>query len=680
MLNEREEAFLAKVKQAYSEHALKELDVPGDLFDSEEFNKALIHIAPACIRLIPSEKRTMEVAKELAGTKDKNLPLWLSEIPEDCRTYNICKACIENKTFPEEAVESIPEKYQTAFLEEGLLRLKHFKNREDLTEEHYKAAVKADWWQIQFIPEGKRSVEVCEEALHSAVFKEKTMHTGVSFDNLRKYLPSEVKESKAFKKFESDLIKQNEALLIEDIHHMHVRLYQVKTEFMTENVCVSGVVMHPEDLRYVPNELKTELVYTKAVENDPMLLKTVPKERQTQGICCQAVKGNALAMQFVAENLKTSELCEEMFKGEKNQCNVRELMAMIPDAVKTRELYGKAVEWADEQKRGANDSLLACIPKEMIDYPLAKNAVIKRPADIACVPEENMPEKEFQHLCDIAFERDVSSFSHIPEKYRSEEMCDEAVQKDPELFALVPKEKQTEYSIMQAVKWNSLATLPLIAEDRWTQKLCDRMVEETNILLDRIPEKFRTNELCGKAVEKDARNYRHVTADYVKSIQAETKQNAENIETGRKDKAEEKDNVCARKADAILERNSDVLEKWIDMKQEGDSLQYALFCNIKNKTIETQYMMIEMPFDDLQSDTVVCLDYSKDRNGTENNGEKSRTTLLSEFKEAAKEKIADKIEKYEEKQMLLKLEKKKNKEIRMQNEVKKSADDMAFIR
>ena len=291
--------------------------------------------------------------------------------------------------------------------------------------------------------------------------------------------------------FKRLLEDQNFILSCVKTYGMNLQL--LRQDLITEEICKIAVSYEGRALEWVPQRLQTEEICKLAVMNVGYALRFVPLQFQTEEVCTLAVQNTGYALIYVPISLRTEELIRLAI------CNNGNALSLIPAPLRTEELCdlavsqsGRAIEAvpihlrSEELYRLAvqSEGALEKIPIKFRTEELCKVAVKSDSCSLKYCP------KKTYELCKIAVQQGNgamvgSSFQFIPIHLRSEEIYKIALQKSGYVLELIPRKKRTEELCTYAVQQQF--------DRSWTKEA----------YLKFVPQRCKTEEICTLAVESD---------------------------------------------------------------------------------------------------------------------------------------------------------------------------------
>ena len=139
------------------------------------------------------------------------------------------------------------------------------------------------------------------------------------------------------------------------------------------------------------------------------------------------------------------------------------------------------------------------VPKEWITPEICDVAVKKDHQLFVCVPDKF----KTQTMCDVAVKKDHELFGHVPYKFKTQEMCDVALEQDSSNLEYVPYNLKTLEMCLDAVKKDPTKyyVLEYVPEEfKKTKEMFLLLVEHDSRLFERVPDEFKTQEMCDVAV------------------------------------------------------------------------------------------------------------------------------------------------------------------------------------
>jgi Domain of unknown function (DUF4116) len=293
-------------------------------------------------------------------------------------------------------------------------------------------AIQQNGRALRFIPENKRTLELCRLAVEQNGFA-------------LYFVPRDLKRNRFEDKKTSELCR----LAVEQ---NGLTLKYMSENQMTPELCCLAVQRTGGALQYVPEDYKTPELYRIAVEQDGEALQYVSESQRTHEICRIAVQQRGEALGFVPDDEMTLELCRLAVQTNGGA------LEYVPEDYKTPELCRIAIE-----QKGEVLSLL--------------------------YEDHRTPE-----LCQIAIEQNGYALQYVPKDKRTEELCRIAVVQNGRALFHVPTNFITPELCHLAVEQNGLA-LDAVPTDNKTPELCRLAVQQNGDALKYVPEDKRNEEL-----------------------------------------------------------------------------------------------------------------------------------------------------------------------------------------
>lgn len=217
------------------------------------------------------------------------------------------------------------------------LDLKDVKNK---TPEICMAAVERNGYALEFVPEDKKTHELCLSAVNGFI--------GYAL----KYVPESMKTENICR------------IAVENVGDA---LEYVPEDKKTYELCLTAVRGNGPALQYVPESMKTEEIRRIAVENFGGALQYISEDQRTPEICNMAVANHGMALAYVPNDLKTPEICLAAIRQNANA------LPFIPQDMRTDEIF----KIADKQvKSRVTDETKSILKK----YKQSLKQSVKKPS------------------------------------------------------------------------------------------------------------------------------------------------------------------------------------------------------------------------------------------------------------------------------------------------------------
>lgn len=239
------------------------------------------------------------------------------------------------------------------------------------------------------------------------------------------------------------------------------------------------------------------------VKRAPGSLGTVPRALRSALVCEQAVKGDGKALEHVPKTLRTSALCNAAV------ANTGEALEFVPVNLKTAAMCRKAVT-------PENPNILKFVPAKFLDEALLETALNNthswKPLRLGSVKSVALRRK---YLLQIIAEDGWSSIEAMTEKEHEHAWSDPAGQallckllEDDSVGILdkVPVRFHTPEVLAAAGKHSALANFKFIPDKYKTQALCRKAIEADSWwggqALYHVPMTLRDRSMCSLALDK----------------------------------------------------------------------------------------------------------------------------------------------------------------------------------
>jgi hypothetical protein len=263
--------------------------------------------------------------------------------------------------------------------------------------------------------------------------------------------------------------------IITSIQKKGCMLRYIPVKFKTPKICLLAVQQNGSALQYVPEELITAemcLIATKSGNSD------IPKKFWTPELAIAYLQSNTIRIISI-DSIPDTILIPEL--ADIQQCGL--MLKFIPDTLRTLEICMIAVK--------QNVDALQFVPKELRNHELYIIALKQKGSTLRFILEKNRN----CVLCKIAVQQYGSALQYVPEKLRTPEICMIAVGKDGYALQYVPEIHITHEICMIAVKQEEYA-LRHVPEIHKTFELCMIAVKQNGSVLKYVPKIHKTFELC----------------------------------------------------------------------------------------------------------------------------------------------------------------------------------------
>jgi hypothetical protein len=278
-------------------------------------------------------------------------------------------------------------------------------------------------------------------------------------------------------------------------------LQYVPENLKTAEMCLAAVKEEAGSLPYVPENLKTAEICLVAVKKDGYAIQYVPPNLMTAEMCLERVKKDGKALEDVPEKLRTAQVCLAAVK------QTGWAMEHVPENLKTLEFCLKAVK--------QNGAALAHVPENYKTAEMCFEAVKQNGYGYAIryVPwgQLNLTVPAMEELCLIAMKSD-KMLEKAPQKL-TVEICLEAVRKNYKALEYVPwgqsnlTDPEKAEICHEAVNYSGWVgddiILQYVPENYRTIELCYEAVRKKGEALQYVPENLKTIDLCYEAVKMD---------------------------------------------------------------------------------------------------------------------------------------------------------------------------------
>ncbi|WP_434384631.1 DUF4116 domain-containing protein [Melittangium boletus] len=258
-------------------------------------------------------------------------------------------------------------------------------------------------------------------------------------------------------------------------------LAHVPEPLRTHAFCLQAVRQDGAALVHVPHALRDRALCLAALQSGASL-KDVPDSLRDRTLCLEAVR-RPKQLNDVPWALRDAELCHRAFEGR------HVFLDQVPRAVRDRELCQRAM--------AEDGELLSFVPEAFRDRALCLQAVRTQGISLLLVP---LAMRDLE-LCTAAARSERLSLFLAPPELREEiaaaagvDLNEDRVKALLTGLALVPfAERTPERCLREAARGASIAEVaPDVLRDRET---C-LAIAAHGVLLDAVPEAFRTREVC----------------------------------------------------------------------------------------------------------------------------------------------------------------------------------------
>ncbi|MBM7112843.1 DUF4116 domain-containing protein [Archangium primigenium] len=258
-------------------------------------------------------------------------------------------------------------------------------------------------------------------------------------------------------------------------------LAHVPEPLRTQALCLQAVRRDGAALVHVPHALRDRALCLAALQSGASL-KDVPDPLRDRALCLEAVR-RPRQLNDVPWTLRDAELCHRAFEGQ------QVFLDQVPRAFRDRELCQRAM--------AEDGDLLSFVPEAFRDRALCLSAVSSQGISLLLVP---LAMRDLE-LCTAAARSEPLSLFLAPPELRAEiaaaagvDLNEARVQALLTGLALVPfAERTPERCLREAARGASIAEVaPDVLRDRET---CLAIAAQ-GVLLDAVPEAFRTREVC----------------------------------------------------------------------------------------------------------------------------------------------------------------------------------------
>lgn len=496
-------------------------DVPEKLKTQEICNLAIKNSLMHTIEYVPEDKRTLELYtlmvkenSEYYGRYEDDEKVWLAErlmellsvVPKEMQTAEMYEIIGAKYPFAENFLDITPKNL--------------------ITQKLCMELIKKDGRVLAVVPEDMRTQELCLEAIRNKGNIKEVPENLRNGDMYIEYLNSIARSrtgrnSSRFSRFEIDKKNSKVEAFIEKIPE------SIKSEeFWTKLVEKNGYY-----LMYIPANIKNEKLYTKAIQSFPDCVVNIPKIDITQEMWIEAVK-NGVGLKYVEEDYRTPELYLEILKNKEYYYKVFD----IPEEKKNWDIYVYAAKYNKikyddipeeitsnrkfwEAVIDKNASLLKHAPKDMITPDLCQKLIEDSPYNIENIPEEFVT----LDMCKFVMQPKDNSknifskyiFKCIPPQYIMEFVPNAPTGtfdglKLEEFLECVPEEKRTDIFYIKLLSYGKEGKKYIPGKFLRRQEFWEKIVDNSRCEFELVPDKYKTQEMCIKAVKDDEYNFQYV--------------------------------------------------------------------------------------------------------------------------------------------------------------------------
>ncbi|MFY0564924.1 DUF4116 domain-containing protein [Archangium lansingense] len=257
----------------------------------------------------------------------------------------------------------------------------------------------------------------------------------------------------------------------------------------TRELCGLAVSSHGRALRYVPFSLRDHELCLTAIEHGARL-SDVPDTIRDREVCLAAARRGGGVLEFVPFALRDAELCRRAMESGPDR------LEHIPWALRDRDTCVRALDSDGYQ--------LAFVPERHRDLELYRGAVQRRGCTLEFVP---LAMRDFD-VCVEAVRSEIHAWRFTPPELRPALAAATGVDLDAEQIqvmfgglALLPLAERTRERCLEAAREQQFEAghAPDVLRDRET---CLEIAAR-GILLDQVPEDFRSREVCLPNVARD---------------------------------------------------------------------------------------------------------------------------------------------------------------------------------
>lgn len=258
-----------------------------------------------------------------------------------------------------------------------------------------------------------------------------------------------------------------------------------------EEFCKLAINQNPNTVQYIfkfADQLKGNLFQLcyYALNKDIHVLQFIPIELRNMDMYKILANNNGTNLRHIPDSYKTKEICNLAI------INTPYAIEFIPDSKKTTELYKLLLSH--------NGIHIIYIPEKDRSYELCKIAVENNLHAITFVPK-NMINIE---LCKICLNKDIKAFWYlepvIPDTLYSD-IIFEVIRTNPAIFEHIPK-KHKNINFLKYAIYTDYSLFNKIEEDLITYDICLITVSGNGSMLQFVPNKFMTYDLCRLAITR----------------------------------------------------------------------------------------------------------------------------------------------------------------------------------
>ena len=480
--------------------------VPEKYKDQQFYEKMFEHTIH-CINLIPEHMITMEMCYHVLSGR----PEYIKYIPNKLKTLDVCvyatNKVYQNHYHVEEILKHVPDNIKSNMdfwvltINNGSCMFK-FLPKQFYDDSRFHTQIKMIKYrncELQYIPiqlKTKQFYLNCIDWMWPNEFEGTELYKDLFVDKI-KHIDNDIIDALLGKSYE--LIKYLEEYnvdrkIIEKIIDKGRMLQYIPYNYLDYDLCEKAVLLFPQDVKHVPMNIIDDNLMILAVSKRDMLGEIRFSDR-TYEICKAAIQNFPEALEHVPVE-HYEQICDEITDWKKFP------IRFIPKKYRTIDVCYDSVN-----KYGNNIRFVPCV---IISEKLIKVAIdTGHLINLKYIPSQ-FKNKKFYEYC---INKNVLYVAQIDEQYVTQQMWIAAVKKDVYLIKKIPEKYITDELCMEIIGGNT-----------W----CN----DEGQMLELIPDKFKTFELCKMANKKGVKAVAHTPDrfmnDEMKNIIYETKLDWEN--------------------------------------------------------------------------------------------------------------------------------------------------------
>ena len=488
--------------------------IPEKFKTQELCNKAVETSGVYAIEDVPEDNRTPELYTIMVKQNTKHYAniettdtSWLRErimeplsiIPKEMQSSKMYEIIAEIYPYPEIFLRIVPENL--------------------ITQKICMELAKRDGRVLKNIPKEMKTRDLCIE----------TIKNGGDIEEV----PEEFRNADMY----IDWLSNRYVQMKNDSHYrgdIQQYIKELPTEIKNDDFWKKLVEKNGFFLKYVPENIKNEELYMKAIQSFPNCIVFIPKSDINTDILIEAIRndvGLKYIKKYIETELATPEVYLELYKKEK--------IYRIDEIPKEKRNFDIYVYAAQNSRIEYND-----IPVEITSNRKFWEEVIERNASFIKYAPQDMITPE---LCQNAIDNSLWNIKNIPVNFITLDMCKAVMAyrdgqkylleyipeeyitdiipmiytdnffgvKLEKLLECIPEEKRTDIFYIKLLNYEDEGIKHIPEALLQSQEFWNSAVENGFYKFNKVPEEFKTKELCKKAVNENALNFEYVPENMI---------------------------------------------------------------------------------------------------------------------------------------------------------------------